>query len=205
MQSLSERAGKINAGMVDPSEDNMLCVTLGRPQDRPGPAAHEPSFARRPEQQAERLRLATCCVIWEEGKEERLTQLLFCDLSTPKGDGQFNVYDDVKKKLLAAGVPESEVAFIHTADTEAKKEGAVLQSAHRAGAHFAWQYGENGGRAPTCRTRLVAVHHLDVGWKPSDMTPAQRAHHPAGQSEQDGADLQLRHGRDVRRVLVPDP
>ena len=57
--------------------------------------------------------------IWEEGKDQKLIQLLFCDLSTPKGDGQFNVYDDIKKKLLAAGVPESEVAFIHTADTEA--------------------------------------------------------------------------------------
>ena len=108
--------------------------------------------------------------IWEEGKEERLTQLLFCDLSTPKGDGQFNVYDDVKKKLLAVGVPESEVAFIHTADTEAKKEGAVLQSAHRTGAHFAWQYGKNGGPGTNVQDRLVAVHHLDVGWKPSDMT-----------------------------------
>ena len=69
--------------------------------------------------------------IWEEGKEQKLTQILFCDLSTPKGDGTFNVYDDIKAKLVAAGVPENEIAFIHTADTEAKK--AALFSQVRSG------------------------------------------------------------------------
>ena len=146
----------------------------------------------------------TCCVIWEEGKEDRLTQLLFCDLSTPKGDGQFNVYDDVKKKLLAAGVPESEVVFIHTADTEAKKK--ELFSKVRTGqVRILLGSTAKMGAGTNVQDRLVAVHHLDVGWKPSDMTPAQRPHHPAGQSEQNGADLQLRHRRNVRCVLVPDP
>ena len=121
VQSLSERAGKINAGMVDASEDNMLCVTndgrkIGLDQRLMNPLL--------PDDPNSKLNACVSNVlrIWEEGKEDRLTQLLFCDLSTPKGDGQFNVYDDVKKKLLAAGVPESEVAFIHTADTEAKKK-----------------------------------------------------------------------------------
>ena len=121
VQSLSERAGKINAGMVDASEDNMLCVTndgrkIGLDQRLMNPLLPDDPNSK-----------LNACVrnvlrIWEEGKADSLTQLLFCDLSTPKGDGQFNVYDDVKKKLLAAGVPESEVAFIHTADTEAKKK-----------------------------------------------------------------------------------
>lgn len=107
--------------------------------------------------------------IWEEGKEQKLTQLLFCDLSTPKGDGQFNVYDDIKKKLLAAGVPESEVAFIHTADTEAKKK--ELFSKVRAGqVRVLLGSTQKMGAGTNVQDRLVAVHHLDVGWKPSDMT-----------------------------------
>ena len=107
--------------------------------------------------------------IWEEGKTDRLTQLLFCDLSTPKGDGQFNVYDDVKKKLLAAGVPESEVAFIHTADTEAKKK--ELFSKVRTGqVRILLGSTAKMGAGTNVQDRLVAVHHLDVGWKPSDMT-----------------------------------
>ena len=141
--------------------------------------------------------------IWEEGKEDRLTQLLFCDLSSPKGDGQFNVYDDVKKKLLAAGVPESEVAFIHTADTEQKRRSCSPKCAPGRCA-FCLAVRQNGGRhqraGPSCcrsspGRRLETLGH----------DPAQRPHHPAGQSEQNGADLQLRHGRDIRRVLVSDP
>ena len=169
VQSLSERAGKINAGMVDASEDNMLCVTndgrkIGLDQRLMNPLA-----ARRPEQQAERLCVRTVLRIWEEGKADRLTQLLFCDLSTPKGDGQFNVYDDVKKKLLAAGVPESEVAFIHTADTEAKKK--ELFSKVRTGqVRILLGSTAKMGAGTNVQDRLVAVHHLDVGWKPSDMT-----------------------------------
>ena len=124
VQSLSERAGKINAGMVDASEDNMLCVTndgrkIGLDQRLMNPLL--------PDDPNSKLNACVSNVlrIWEEGKTDKLTQLLFCDLSTPKGDGQFNVYDDVKKKLLAAGVPESEVAFIHTADTEADRKSVV--------------------------------------------------------------------------------
>ena len=112
--------------------------------------------------------------IWEEGKEERLTQLLFCDLSTPKGDGQFNVYDDVKKKLLAVGVPETEVAFIHTADTEAKKK--ELFSKVRTGqVRILLGSTAKMGAGTNVQDRLVAVHHLDVGWKPSDMPSATGA------------------------------
>ena len=168
VQSLSERAGKINAGMVDASEDNMLCVTndgrkIGLDQRLMNPLLPDDPNSK-----------LNACVrnvlhIWEEGKEQRLTQLLFCDLSTPKGDGQFNVYDDVKKKLLAAGVPESEVAFIHTADTEAKKK--ELFSKVRTGqVRILLGSTAKMGAGTNVQDRLVAVHHLDVGWKPSDMT-----------------------------------
>ena len=168
VQSLSERAGKINAGMVDASEDNMLCVTndgrkIGLDQRLMNPLLPDDPNSK-----------LNACVrnvlhIWEEGKEDRLTQLLFCDLSTPKGDGQFNVYDDVKKKLLAASVPESEVAFIHTADTEAKKK--ELFSKVRTGqVRILLGSTAKMGAGTNVQDRLVAVHHLDVGWKPSDMT-----------------------------------
>ena len=168
VQSLSERAAKINAGMVDASEDNMLCVTndgrkIGLDQRLMNPLL--------PDNPNSKLNACVRNVlrIWEEGKEDRLTQLLFCDLSTPKGDGQFNVYDDVKKKLLAAGVPESEVAFIHTADTEAKKK--ELFSKVRTGqVRILLGSTAKMGAGTNVQDRLVAVHHLDVGWKPSDMT-----------------------------------
>ena len=107
--------------------------------------------------------------IWEDGKEQKLTQLLFCDLSTPKNDGNFNVYDDIRKKLVAAGVPESEVEFIHNADTEAKK--AALFSKVRSGdVRILLGSTAKMGAGTNVQQRLVAVHHLDVGWKPSDMT-----------------------------------
>ena len=168
VQSLSERAGKINAGMVDPSEDNMLKITsdgrkIGLDQRLMNPLLPDDPNSK-----------LNACVrnvlrIWEEGKSDKLTQLLFCDLSTPKGDGQFNIYDDVKKKLLAAGVPESEVAFIHTADTEAKKK--ELFSKVRTGqVRILLGSTAKMGAGTNVQDRLVAVHHLDVGWKPSDMT-----------------------------------
>ena len=168
VQSLSERAGKINAGMVDASEDNMLCVTndgrkIGLDQRLMNPLL--------PDDPNSKLNACVSNVlrIWEEGKTDKLTQLLFCDLSTPKGDGQFNVYDDVKKKLLAAGVPESEVTFIHTADTEAKKK--ELFSKVRTGqVRILLGSTAKMGAGTNVQDRLVAVHHLDVGWKPSDMT-----------------------------------
>ena len=107
--------------------------------------------------------------IWEEGKEQKLTQLLFCDLSTPKNDGNFNVYDDIRKKLIAAGVPENEIEFIHNADTEAKK--AALFSKVRSGdVRVLLGSTAKMGAGTNVQSRLVAVHHLDVGWKPSDMT-----------------------------------
>ncbi len=168
VQSLSERAGKINAGMVDPSEDNMLKITsdgrkIGLDQRLMNPLL--------PDDPNSKLNACVSNVlrIWEEGKSDKLTQLLFCDLSTPKGDGQFNVYDDVKKKLLAAGVPESEVAFIHAADTEAKKK--ELFSKVRTGqVRILLGSTAKMGAGTNVQDRLVAVHHLDVGWKPSDMT-----------------------------------
>ena len=168
VQNLSERAAKVHSGTVDASEDNMLCITndgrkIGLDQRLMNPLL--------PDDPASKLNACVRNVlqIWEDGREQKLTQLLFCDLSTPKNDGQFNVYDDIKTKLLAAGVPEGEVAFIHSADTEAKK--AALFSKVRSGdVRILLGSTAKMGAGTNVQDRLVAVHHLDVGWKPSDMT-----------------------------------
>ena len=97
--------------------------------------------------------------IWEEGKDQKLTQLLFCDLSTPKNDGNFNVYDDIRKKLIAAGVPENEIEFIHNADTETKK--AALFSKVRSGdVRVLLGSTAKMGAGTNVQSRLVAVHHM---------------------------------------------
>ena len=168
VQNLSERAAKVHSGTVDASEDNMLCITndgrkIGLDQRLMNPLL--------PDDPASKLNACVRNVlqIWEDSREQKLTQLLLCDLSTPKNDGQFNVYDDIKTKLLAAGVPESEVAFIHSADTEAKK--AALFSKVRSGdVRILLGSTAKMGAGTNVQDRLVAVHHLDVGWKPSDMT-----------------------------------
>ena len=168
VQNLSERAAKVHTGTVDASEDNMLCITNDGRKIGLDVRLMNPLL---PDDPNSKLNVCVQNVlqIWEEGKEKKLTQLLFCDLSTPKNDGNFNVYDDIKTKLLAAGVPENEVEFIHDADTEAKK--AALFSKVRSGdVRILLGSTAKMGAGTNVQDRLIAVHHLDVGWKPSDMT-----------------------------------
>ena len=168
VQELSKRAADIHSGIVDASVDNMLCVTNDGRKIGLDVRLMNPMLPDDPNS-----KLNTCVrnvlKIWEEGKDQKLTQLLFCDLSTPKNDGNFNVYDDIRKKLVAAGVPENEIEFIHNADTEAKK--AALFSKVRSGdVRVLLGSTAKMGAGTNVQSRLVAVHHLDVGWKPSDMT-----------------------------------
>ena len=168
VKSLSERAAEVHSGAVDPSVDNMLKITsdgrkIGLDQRLMNPLTPDDPDSK-----------LNACVdnvlrIWNETKEDNLTQLIFCDMSTPKGDGSFKVYDDIRTKLLAAGVPESEVEFIHNADTEGKK--ADLFSKVRSGkVRVLLGSTAKMGAGTNVQTLLVAVHHLDVGWRPSDMT-----------------------------------
>ena len=168
VQELSKRAADIHSGIVDASVDNMLCVTNDGRKIGLDVRLMNPML---PDDPNSKLNVCVQNVlkIWEEGKEQKLTQLLFCDLSTPKNDGNFNVYDDIRKKLIAAGVPENEIEFIHNADTEAKK--AALFSKVRSGdVRVLLGSTAKMGAGTNVQQRLVAVHHLDVGWKPSDMT-----------------------------------
>ena len=168
VQELSRRAAEIHSGNVDASVDNMLCVTN---DGRKIGLDVRLMNSMLPDDPDSKLNVCVRNVlkIWEEGKDQKLTQLLFCDLSTPKNDGNFNVYDDIRKKLIAAGVPENEIEFIHNADTEAKK--AALFSKVRSGdVRVLLGSTAKMGAGTNVQQRLVAVHHLDVGWKPSDMT-----------------------------------
>ena len=168
VQELSKRAADIHSGIVDASVDNMLCVTNDGRKIGLDVRLMNPML---PDDPNSKLNVCVQNVlkIWEEGKDQKLTQLLFCDLSTPKNDGSFNVYDDIRKKLIAAGVPENEIEFIHNADTEAKK--AALFSKVRSGdVRVLLGSTAKMGAGTNVQSRLVAVHHLDVGWKPSDMT-----------------------------------
>ena len=167
VQELSKRAAKMHSGAVDASVDNMLCVTNDGRKIGLDVRLMNPML---PDDPNSKLNVCVQNVlkIWEEGKDQKLTQLLFCDLSTPKNDGNFNVYDDIRKKLVAAGVPENEIEFIHNADTEAKK--AALFSKVRSGdVRVLLGSTAKMGAGTNVQSRLVAVHHLDVGWKPSDM------------------------------------
>ena len=168
VQELSKRAAEIHSGAVDASVDNMLCVTNDGRKIGLDVRLMNPML---PDDPNSKLNVCVRNVlkIWEEGKDQKLTQLLFCDLSTPKNDGNFNVYEDIRKKLIAAGVPENEIEFIHNADTEAKK--AALFSKVRSGdVRILLGSTAKMGAGTNVQSRLVAVHHLDVGWKPSDMT-----------------------------------
>ena len=168
VQELSKRAADIHSGIVDASVDNMLCVTNDGRKIGLDVRLMNPML---PDDPNSKLNVCVQNVlkIWEEGKDQKLTQLLFCDLSTPKNDGNFNVYEDIRKKLITAGVPENEIEFIHNADTEAKK--AALFSKVRSGdVRVLLGSTAKMGAGTNVQSRLVAVHHLDVGWKPSDMT-----------------------------------
>ena len=165
--SLGERAETVRRGSVDSSIDNMLKITNeGRK------LALDQRLINDMLEDAESSKIAACAEksyeIWKETADKKSAQLIFCDLSTPKGDGQFNVYDDLKSKLMAKGVPEQEIAFIHEANTDMKK--AELFSKVRNGqVRFLLGSTAKMGAGTNVQDRLIALHHLDVPWKPADI------------------------------------
>ena len=165
--AFSERAENVRGGLVNPTEDNMLKITNdGRK------CALDQRLLNELLPDAEKSKVNTCVEnafqVWEEGKADRTTQLIFCDLSTPKGDGTFNVYDDVRNKLTEKGIPKEEIAFIHEYNTEAKK--AELFAKVRAGqVRILMGSTPKLGAGTNVQDRLIALHHLDCPWKPSDL------------------------------------
>ena len=167
VSAFSERAESVRAGLVNPTVDNMLKITNdGRK------CALDQRLLNELLPDAEKSKVNTCVEnafqVWDEGKTDRTTQLIFCDLSTPKGDGTFNVYDDVRNKLVARGIPKEEIAFIHEYNTEAKK--AELFAKVRAGqVRILMGSTPKLGAGTNVQDRLIALHHLDCPWKPSDL------------------------------------
>ena len=165
--SLAERAEAVRDRQVQPYEDNMLKITNdGRK------LALDQRLLNDMLPDEENSKAATCVEkayeIWENTKKQKSAQLIFCDLSTPKGDGTFNVYEDIKNKLMEKGVPENEIAFIHDANTELRK--AELFAKVRSGqVRFLLGSTAKMGAGTNVQDRLIALHHLDVPWRPSDI------------------------------------
>jgi len=167
VQDLSRRAAAVHAGTVDASVDNMLCITsdgrkIGLDQRLMNPLL--------PDDPGSKLNACVNNVfrIWQEGTPGKLTQLLFCDMSTPKKDGNFNVYDDIRTKLENRGVPHDEIALIHDANTEAKKK-ELFAKVRNGQVRVLLGSTQKMGAGTNVQDRLIAVHHLDVGWRPADM------------------------------------
>ena len=167
VESLGERAEVVRNGGVDASVDNMLKITNdGRKLALDQRLVNE-LLPDNPES-----KIAVCAEksyeIWKDTAAQKSAQLIFCDLSTPKGDGSFNVYDDLKKKLMEKGVPEKEIAFIHDANTEAKKT-ELFGKVKSGQVRFLIGSTAKMGAGTNVQDRLIALHHLDIGWKPSDL------------------------------------
>ncbi len=172
VQSLADRAEAVRDRKVQPNIDNMLKITNdGRKLALDQRLIND----MLPDEENSK---ATTCVdkafeIWEHTKEQKSAQLIFCDLSTPKGDGTFNVYEDIRDKLMAKGVPENEIAFIHNANTETRK--AELFAKVRSGqVRFLLGSTAKMGAGTNVQDRLIALHHLDVPWRPSEEGRAKR-------------------------------
>ena len=167
VEALSERASKVHSGAVDPKEDNMLRITsdgrkLGLDQRLMNPLLPDEPGSK-----------VNACVenilrIYKEGDAQKLTQLVFCDLSTPHGDGSFNVYDDIRDKLVASGIPKEEIQFIHDADTEIKKKD-LFAKVRSGQVRILFGSTQKLGAGTNVQDRLIALHDLDAPWRPGDL------------------------------------
>lgn len=167
VSSFADRAEKVRASLVNPSEDNMLKITNDGRKCALDQRLINDMLPDAPESKVN-LCVKNVFDIWKETEAQRSTQLVFCDLSTPKNDGTFNVYDDVREKLVAKGVPREEIAFIHEANTETRK--AELFAKVRAGqVRILLGSTPKLGAGTNIQDRLIALHHLDCPWKPSDL------------------------------------
>lgn len=165
--SFSERAEKVRNGMVDATVDNMLKITNDGRKLALDQRLTDDLLPDDPESKVN-LCLDNIHRIWKSSSEQKSTQLVFCDLSTPHGDGKFNVYDDLKAKLIRMGVPEAEIAFIHDAKTEAQK-AALFTNVRAGNVRILLGSTAKMGAGTNVQKRLIAEHHLDIPWRPSDI------------------------------------
>ena len=167
VKELADRAERVRNKMVDSSTDNMLKITNdGRK------LALDQRLANEVLEDYEKSKVATCADnikdIWERTSENKSAQLVFCDLSTPHNDGKFNVYDDLKKKLIERGIPEEEIAFIHDANTDIRKQ-ELFNKVRKGQVRVLMGSTQKMGAGTNCQDRLIALHDLDCPWRPSDL------------------------------------
>ena len=167
VEALSERASKVHSGAIDPKEDNMLRITsdgrkLGLDQRLMNPLL--------PDEPGSKVNacMENILRIYKEGDAQKLTQLVFCDLSTSHGDGSFNVYDDIRDKLVASGIPKEEIQFIHDADTEIKKKD-LFAKVRSGQVRILFGSTQKLGAGTNVQDRLIALHDLDAPWRPGDL------------------------------------
>lgn len=167
VESLSERADRVRNGGVDPQEDNMLKITNDGRLCALDQRIIDPSL---PDEDGSKVNTLVENVynIYEETKAKKLTQMIFCDSSTPKGDGNFNIYDDVKAKLVARGIPEDEVRFIHEANTDARKE-ELFKKVRSGAVRVLLASTKKAGTGTNVQDKLIAMHLFDCPWRPADL------------------------------------
>ena len=172
VSSLAERADAVRSGTVDPSVDNMLLITNDGRKLALDQRLLNPML---PDFEGSKVNVCAGNIyrIWEDTKEQRLTQLVFCDLSTPKNDGTFSVYNDLRDKLIARGIPAEEIAFVHDANNEAQKK-ELFAKVRRGKIRVLFGSTPRMGAGTNVQDRLIALHDLDCPWRPRDLEQRSR-------------------------------
>ncbi|PRT66057.1 helicase-related protein [Streptococcus anginosus] len=167
LKSLSERADDVRNRVVEPDEDNMLKITNDGKKLALDQRLINPLLPDNPDSKVN-VCVKNVFSIWDKTKEDRLTQLLFSDMSTPKGDGEFNIYDDIREKLVAMGIPKEEIAFIHEANTDKQKD-ELFAKIRKGDVRILLGSTQKMGAGTNVQNKLIALHDLDVPWRPADL------------------------------------
>ena len=167
LASLSERADKVRNRSVEPEEDNMLKITSDGKKLALDQRLINPLLPDNPDSKVN-VCVKNVFAVWDKTSEERSTQLLFSDMSTPKGDGEFNIYDDVREKLVSLGIPKEEIAFIHEANSDKQKD-ELFAKVRSGEVRILMGSTQKMGAGTNVQNKLIALHDLDVPWRPSDL------------------------------------
>ena len=167
LKSLSERADDVRNRVVEPDEDNMLKITNDGKKLALDQRLINPLLPDNPDSKVN-VCVKNVFAIWDKTKESRSTQLLFSDMSTPKGDGEFNIYDDIREKLVAMGIPKGEITFIHEANTDKQKD-ELFAKVRKGEVRILMGSTQKMGAGTNVQNKLIALHDLDVPWRPADV------------------------------------
>lgn len=167
LEAISERADAVRNNQVEPTEDNMLKITNDGKKLALDQRLINPLLPDDPNSKVN-VCVKNVFSIWDKTKEDSSTQLVFSDMSTPKGDGEFNIYDDIRNKLVNMGIPKEEIAFIHEADTDKQKD-ELFSKVRRGEVRVLLGSTQKMGAGTNVQNKLIALHDLDVPWRPSDL------------------------------------